>query len=226
MCMYVLQDSNNYYIGTKQFVPVVSLKKAKTWETYGLARNALNNQVKRAFRDRFSVKALEDDDFDKALLPDVQEEKSEAGVNTETESLKPVPPLNDLCNRTIVKGEADVWEAKINEMVTLFENMDKRYQELFKQLSLIDKEKTDLEHYIEFNKLNASEGWKAFKSLQNVLRQRREIKNEIEAIDRIRQQGLSTIRFQKASQSVAQIHDKKYTPRVCTQLFQEGANAS
>lgn len=226
MCMYVLQDSNNYYIGTKQFVPVVSLKKAKTWETYGLARNALNNQVKRAFRDRFSVKALEDDDFDKALLPAVQEEKSKAGVNTETESLKPVPPLNDLCNRTIVKGEADVWEAKINEMVNLFGDMDKRYQELFKQLSLIDKEKTDLEHYIEFNKLNASEGWKAFKSLQNILLQRREIKNEIEAINKIRGQGISITGLKKVSEGLAQIHNKKYTPRVCTQLFPEGADAS
>lgn len=223
MCMYVLQDENNYYIGTKQFVPVVSLKKATTWETYGLARNALNNQVKRAFRDRFSVKALEDSDCDNISIPSAQEAEPAPFV---AEASEPVPPLNELCNRTIVKGEADIWEAKINEMANLFENMDKRYQELLKKLSLIDREKTDLEHYIEFNKLNASEGWKVFKSLQNVLRQRREIKNETEAIDRIRQQGLSTIRFQKASQSVAQIHDKKYTPRVCTQLFQEGANAS
>ena len=53
------------------------------------------------------------------------------------------------------------------------------------------------------NGIIASEGWKAFKSLQNILLQRREIKNEIEAINKIRGQGISITGLKKVSEGPA-----------------------
>lgn len=50
------------------------------------------------------------------------------------------------------------------------------------QLSDIDLERSDLEHYIELGNFSASEGYKAMKELQDVLRRRREIKRMVEVL--------------------------------------------
>ena len=56
-----------------------------------------------------------------------------------------------------------------------------RHFELSEELSKYDRQRTDVEHYIEFNagKLNACDGYKAYKMLQDVLIQRRKVKDEL-----------------------------------------------
>ena len=56
-------------------------------------------------------------------------------------------------------------------------NIENNWNILCKQLSSLDKQKTDLEHDIEISKLNAVELMKDTIRLRDVLRRRREIKN-------------------------------------------------
>lgn len=54
------------------------------------------------------------------------------------------------------------------------------------QLSQIDQEKSDIEHYIELGKFNASQGFMAMKELQDVLLKRRQIKDMVSVLQTIK----------------------------------------
>ena len=60
-----------------------------------------------------------------------------------------------------------------------------RHTALVEEESKYDRQRTDIEHYIEFNagKLNACDGYKAYKLLQDVLLQRRKVKDELQMIN-------------------------------------------
>lgn len=99
--------------------------------------------------------------------------------------------------------------------------LNTRHQELVAQESKYDCQKTDIEHYIEFNagKLNACDGYKAYKLLQDVLLERRKIKDEIQIInvvrDRMNAEDLANI-----DQKIKELESRIYTPRELTYLFE------
>lgn len=63
------------------------------------------------------------------------------------------------------------------------EEIRKEWKELHNRLSIADQKKTDVEHYIEIHdKLNAAQGYQAYKMLNEVLKERREIKDDIEEL--------------------------------------------
>jgi hypothetical protein len=85
-------------------------------------------------------------------------------------------------------------------------------------LSVADQKITDIYHYIEFHPLNACQGYKMAKLLQDTLKERREIKNEIDILDQIYGFNLKSIangKLEKASKT----KQKKYKPRVLKELF-------
>lgn len=96
-----------------------------------------------------------------------------------------------------------------------------RHFELSEELSKYDRQRTDVEHYIEFNagKLNACDGYKAYKMLQDVLIQRRKVKDELEivqvALDRI----ASPDEFAQINSKIEELENRKYTPREFKHLF-------
>ena len=53
------------------------------------------------------------------------------------------------------------------------------------ELSVADQKITDIYHYIEFHPLNACQGYKMAKLLQDTLKERREIKNELDILGQI-----------------------------------------
>lgn len=76
---------------------------------------------------------------------------------------------------------------------------------LKEKLSKIELLSIDIEHFIEFNSLNASDGYKIYKILHELRVQRRKIKDQIYDMERIRITTISDI------PSIQQIEDK---PRV------------
>lgn len=96
-----------------------------------------------------------------------------------------------------------------------------RHLELVEDLSKFDRQKTDIEHYIEFNagKLNACDGYKAYKILQDILLERRKVKDELEivqvALDRI----AAPEELAQIDLRVKELESRKYTPRELKHLF-------
>lgn len=99
--------------------------------------------------------------------------------------------------------------------------LNDRYSALLDELSKYDRQKSDVEHYIELNtgKFNACEGYKAFKLLQDVLLNRRKVKDELQivqvALDRIAAPDeLSAI-----DTKIKELETRRYTPREFKYLF-------
>jgi hypothetical protein len=100
--------------------------------------------------------------------------------------------------------------------------LNARYVALSEELSKYDRQRSDVEHYIEFNtgKLNASEGYKAFKLLQDVLLERRKVKDELQivqvALDRI----AAPDELAHIDTKVKELETRQYTPREFKYLFE------
>lgn len=92
------------------------------------------------------------------------------------------------------------------------------YQTLLKMLSDIDKQLSDMDHFIEFNKFSASRGYKMLALRQEKLKQRRDIKDSIF----IYQQFLSITDQSKINNAISSIEGlggREYAPR--TNLYEE-----
>lgn len=83
------------------------------------------------------------------------------------------------------------------------------------KLSEANQEVMDIEHYIEFNKLNASCGYGAYKMLYNALKKRRAIKDNIIAAKAIYDScDMNTIMSR-----ILQMNNRRYKPRQLPELF-------
>lgn len=105
------------------------------------------------------------------------------------------------------------------ELETICIELRKRKQHLNSELSIVDKKRTDIEHYIEFYSLSASKGYKASKMLKECLEERRKIKNEMALIDNTLRMNIAVIGNGKGRNMLEKTKDKQYRPRVLEELF-------
>ena len=96
-----------------------------------------------------------------------------------------------------------------------------RHLELSKELSKYDRQRTDVEHYIELNagKLNACDGYKAYKTLQDVLTQRRKVKDELQVVQIALDRIVSPDDLAQIDTKVKELESRKYIPREFKHLF-------
>lgn len=95
----------------------------------------------------------------------------------------------------------------------------KEQSELSKKMSKVDQEVADIQHYIEFNRLNAAEGYMAFKMLQDKLLERRVIKDDLAKFQMLSSAKVSDIYDGTLEKHIEALESRTYTPRVLTHLF-------
>ena len=80
---------------------------------------------------------------------------------------------------------------------------------------------TDVEHYIEFNvgKLNAFDGYKAYKLLQDVLVERRKVKDELQILQVVKDKMALPEDIENIQERVKELEGRKYEPRELKYLF-------
>ena len=100
------------------------------------------------------------------------------------------------------------------DLEKLTQEVKLRKLELNSALSKIDKEISDIRHYIEFYPLNACQGYKMAKMLKDCLVERRAVKDEAETLDRISRMNVGYIGNGKGKAALAKVKDKRYRPRV------------
>ncbi len=96
---------------------------------------------------------------------------------------------------------------------------DKESGELAQKLSHVDQEISDIEHYIEFNKLNAADGYKAYKMLQDKRIERRVIKDDFLKFKILSEANVSDIFNGTLEEKLRELDNRTYTPRVLNELF-------
>ena len=110
----------------------------------------------------------------------------------------------------------------IMQLKSINQEIYTEHKKLYEELSICDKEKSDIEHYIEFFNFNAAQGYKAFKMLKDVLQNRREIKKKIEKCELLMSAGIKNYREgSRTINACEKVNHKKYTPRILNELFGE-----
>lgn len=77
-------------------------------------------------------------------------------------------------------------EDLLKTILVFFQDIDKRLEKLSKELSIADTKQQELLHYIENHNLNAVDSCKIIKLLKAVREERREIKNEINVVQSLK----------------------------------------
>lgn len=202
MGFYVITNGKGSYIRKDEtsgkYVPIKNFKQAMQWDSITKANAVLNNSIAKSVKSGYEMQLIE----------------TEKVVEKEDLSIP-----NEICFREIIDDNIQDWITKINEIAKLLQGSGERKEELLKKLSDVDKEIVDIEHYIEFGKFNAYQGWMCFKMLQNLLQQRRKYKNEISVLNLIKQCDFNTDSIIALSQTISDIQNKCYKPRAFPELF-------
>lgn len=118
-----------------------------------------------------------------------------------------------------MKKEGLMWLDKIAGLNGLATDALHRKTELIEQLSKVDRELSDIAHYIEFNNLNAAQGYKAYKMEHERRIIRRSIKNEIQVLEIILGKKISETVTDEINNAVAGMDQRSYEPRELNELF-------
>lgn len=117
----------------------------------------------------------------------------------------------------------DISNRLLHDLISLNQlasDLDDYEKQLSLAMSKYDSARTDIEHYMEFNKLGAVDGYKAYKLAHNWLNKRRDIKTAFEKL-RLFKEYWSKIDTQGLQARAEHISIKQYTPRILTELFED-----
>lgn len=242
MTYYMITNGSGEFIYhdrmANKFVKIRSMDLGTKWESVQKAEN-IRNGLASNLRNGFYVIKLESPniaglknfirDKTKPATPLVDEayvlrrmkEATDGNVEpviTPVSSASQETPREDHVPSPTVReanSEADITD-KIDMIVKLTQEIISKREELDQKQSDINKEIVDLQHYIEFRRLNAYEGYMAFKMLQDALRRRRKIKDEISI----------TLSLDNIKTCVDGLDSRHYNPRILHGLvYTKEANA-
>lgn len=128
---------------------------------------------------------------------------------------------------TVLKGKSKMYykveqqfEDKKSSLKAFIDSMDDSGQ-LSIDLSQVDKELEDMKHYIEFSCLNAADGYKAFKKMQDLLLKRRTIKDKMNFAQVLDQRKIDKASLQAVLTYLENMGNRSYEVRVDTGLFSD-----
>lgn len=189
---WIMRDRNNKYIPTSNeaLADVFGNKEANS---------VYQNNLPKALKSVFHIEKI---DKPPKLVKQITHE--EVQENTETVS---------------VAKNIQYWVDKISGLNGLAVEALHRKEELINQLSQVDKELSDINHYIEFVNLNAAQGYKAYKMIKDRRIKRRSIKNELEVLNIILGKKISDSVTDEIQKAVSGMDRRTYEPRVMNELF-------
>lgn len=171
------------------------------------------------FADEFSqkqAKSICENQLSKALRKVFHPEK----CSNDLPGTKPCTD-NDIKRTEKVMESENIqkWLDKIANLNGLAIEAKNRKDDLLSQLSKVDQELSDINHYIEFCDLNAAQGYKAYKMIKNKRIKRRTIKNELDVLNIILNKKLSETVTDEIQKAVRGMDNRGYKPRVVHELF-------
>lgn len=200
MSQYVITDGTRFIFKNHsgKFVPITSEAMADIF-TRRQAEGIYKNSLPKALKSIFHIEKYDEPH----------------------ENIKQVRQ-NDLVNNTekvMMADNIQIWLNKINDMNGLVEEAKKRKEILEKQLHDLEDERLDIEHYIEFQNLNAAQGYKASKELKICRVKRRTVKNELFVINIILELQMKEIVSSEIYQRIKGLDNRTYKPRIRMDLF-------
>lgn len=192
MC-YIYVDGNVYLgVAKGNYVPVKSIAEAKKFQTKECATNVFGNSVSKTLR---------------------------LNHNWTLEEI-PTVSANEKVNDTYIPIDFDDVKKSLQELSAKFSILKGNKEWLLEKQSDIDKQISDILHFIEFERFSACEGFKLCKALKELRLKRREIKNELELINIINCHTCNNMANGSTNKAIHSIENKQYAPRVLVELFE------
>lgn len=105
----------------------------------------------------------------------------------------------------------------IYELANNIENYETGIKSL---ISKYDCMKTDIAHYMEFNKLSVVDGYKAYKMAHDLLNKRRAVKNASYKLS-VFKNYFQQINTDGLAEYISSMNSRRYTPRILSELFND-----
>lgn len=192
MGSYVIRHINGGYLRKgkdAKWERTPNFDRAEKME-YFKAQNIINNCIGPAFRDCWEIIELDD-----------------AKVSRGAAKADPV------------EMDGFDWKEISAYQLKLYNNLSAYGEQLRRELSSVDLEICDIEHYIEFFALDAAKGYKAYRMLKERLKRRRHIKDEMAKVNCFLAGSSGDFSSGKIDRQIKGLDDRCYTPRVLSELF-------
>lgn len=199
MAQYVITDGSRWIMKDRKgrYVPTSCEALADTYSKKQ-AENIRGNQLPKALRTIFHIQKTDDP-------PENVKQVTQDELHT--------------TEKVMIADNIQKWLNKVSDLNGLATDALYRKEELTEQLSNIDKELSDIYHYVEFCNLNAAQGYKAYKMIKDRRIKRRSIKNELEVLSVILGKKISETATDEIMKCVAGMDKRIYEPRVLNELF-------
>ena len=200
MAQYVITDGTRWIMQDRKgkYVPTSCEALANIFGNKE-ANSILQNNLSKALKSCFHLQKI---DKPPKLIKQITQEK----VNENTET-----PLNS--------ENIQYWIDKVSDLNGLASKALHRKDNLLSQLSKVDQELSDINHYIEFCNLNAAQGYKAYKMIKDRRIIRRSIKNELDVLNIILGKKISETATDEIQKAISGMDKRTYEPRVLNELF-------
>ena len=200
LAQYVITDGSRWIMRNRngKYVPTSCEALADTFSNKA-ANNLYNNSLPKALKSIFYSQKID-------TPPDNVKQITQSEVENNTE-------------KVMVAENIQKWIDKITDLNGLATDALHRKEELYEELSFVDMELSDINHYIEFCNLNAAQGWKAYKMIKERRIKRRSIKNEIQILNIILDKKISDTVTNEILESMSKMDKRTYEPRVMNELF-------
>lgn len=229
MIGYMLTNGKGYYISKDKFngkfVSIGNKRWGCKWIEYNRIENVLRNSLSKNLRDNFYIIEVEmnndelKDAVDYIVSGKVNKDKYISDNNDSTYKNLNIDKIKQEISTPIRENELDKIKKDVNLFSDTLKDLRKRKQELLDLQSEVDKEISDIYHYIELNNLNAYQGWLMYKMLQYRLKRRRVIKDELSIIKHLVKCNIDTQSLSEIQDMIKNMDNRKYTPRVLSDLF-------
>lgn len=195
-----------------KFTQTNNITLAEMYQSKKAAYNVLKNSIPKRISESFYVARLQDGDLIQM---------------SETSKSKENNIKYGLQQGFRYSNDADInyWYDKFVGIDELFAYADKRGGDIASKLSKLDMAVTDIEHYIEFNNLNARDGYKIYRKLHKILQQRRKLKSEQKIVNTINKNKDSASAIKQIVNTIKVESNHIYTPRIMQGLFSDGVDS-
>ena len=218
MIRYAFSDGHGSYIRFDKFsgkyVPVRNESLAEQWDLRSKAQNILKNAISKQNRKKYHIVEIDDG---LSLITEEPIKKNEPDKNEQVDLH--IDKVKELSEDSLEENQITKWSGAIESLTGLVLDAETRRDELTVSMSDIDKEITDIQHYIELNNLNAYQGFLAYKMLQVRLRKRRKIKDELQVLTQLGNCKIESSTLIDVQNAIKEMDNRVYTPRILTQLF-------
>lgn len=211
MAKYII--TNGYsYICDNLCDTTKEIDKAKIFNNIKTANNVYRSSIAKSYKQMgFQVREAGTDNSNKNSNDSVT---INANIN-----ISNATSSNEKINSAYTEVDIDDLKKSINDLSEKLTTLKGNKEWLLDEESNIDKQISDILHYIEFYNFSASDGYKLCKALKELRLRRRDVKNKIELISIINTHTCNNIANGNTNKAIDNLSKKQYVPRVLNDLF-------